>query len=87
VLSPHLLVNYNPKKISHHLVRRDFTYRYQVSSNNITLVGEYQTSSSTGLTGLEPATSRVTGARSNQLSYSPIYSTDLIMPVLHLDVN
>lgn len=33
----------------------------------------------TGLTGLEPATSRVTGARSNQLSYSPICTTYLIM--------
>jgi hypothetical protein len=41
----------------------------------------------TGLTGLEPATSRVTGARSNQLSYSPISSTSLIMHCLNTSVN
>ena len=30
-----------------------------------------------GLNGLEPSTSRLSGARSNQLSYKPIYELNL----------
>ena len=40
----------------------------------------------TGLTGLEPATSAVTGRCSNQLNYSPLTRTSTIMPALFLIV-
>jgi hypothetical protein len=36
----------------------------------------------TGLTGLEPATSAVTGRCSNQLNYSPSIGNFVIMPIL-----
>ena len=32
-----------------------------------------------GLSGLEPPTSRLSGVRSNQLSYKPIYPGDLLL--------
>ncbi len=37
----------------------------------------------TGLTGLEPATSAVTGRCSNQLNYSPIFDTSTIVAVIN----
>ena len=43
-----------------------------------------------GVTGLEPATSGVTGRRSNQLSYTPAgntYSRSDIKPVMYPDKN
>ena len=36
-----------------------------------------------GVTGLEPATSGVTGQRSNQLSYTPTGCLDLFMNTKH----
>ena len=36
-----------------------------------------------GLSGLEPPTSRLSGVRSNQLSYKPIYRKILRVPSLN----
>jgi hypothetical protein len=42
-----------------------------LSFNDRSFGTQYNQKTSTGATGLEPATSGVTGRRSNQLSYAP----------------
>ena len=47
------------------------TYRYEIDLWKMLLTSFYSRKLA-GVTGLEPATSCVTGRRSNQLSYTPV---------------
>ena len=40
-----------------------------------------------GLSGLEPPTSRLSGVRSNRLSYKPIFSGFVVIPFSHFEMS